>query len=322
MTETIAIAQPGGLSAVILPFGATVHALHLPDGTDVLAGLPDPADHADIRSYRGTIVGRWAGRLPGATYPDPDTGETVALTPNPTGHSQHGGPDGFDRRVWDVVDRTADAVTLRLISDDGDQGFPGRAEVTARYAIKADALIMDYRVTVTRPCPVSLTNHAFFNLAGGGPIGGHQLTVMTDRALTPDADFIASTNPEPVEGTPLDFRSPRELGPVIAHPDLAFLGGLDHAFWLADQITDLRPVARLTDPASGRSMLVETNQPILNVYTANRPKGGRLDPHGAICLEPHLWPNAPNRPDFPDSILRPGAEYRHLTRLSFTGIRP
>lgn len=315
MTDGVHLTGPDGMRAVILTRGAALHSWCLPSGAEVVMGHDDPT----LRAYRGVIVGRYAGRLPGAQITV--DGQTHRLDANDGAHCLHGGARGFDTRDWTVANATVENATFSLTSPDGDQGFPGEARITARYTLTPGTLTLEITATVTRPCPVSLTNHAFFNLAGGGTVADHHLMIPTAQVLPTDAEGLPAGPPEFATGT-LDFTTPRPLGPALADPRHAARGGLDHCYILARTPGDLRPAAALTHPPTGRSLTIETNQAALNVYSTNFPLGPGLPRHGALCLEPHLWLNAPNRPDFPDAILRPGATYRHLTRYTLTDGHP
>ena len=301
------IALPSGLSATILAHGATLASLRVPgpDGHpgEVLIGPPPPADHRGERLFRGSSIGRYANRIGGAGFML--DGRQVRLDANEGANTLHGGAEGFDRRDWQVLDRGPRSVVLGLDSPDGDQGFPGALQARADFALDdPGSLTVTYRATVTAPCPVSLTSHGFFNLAGGGPVRDHRLRVAAKRYLPVDAALIPKGPARPVAGTRFDFRDFRPL-PGPDEP------GLDHCLCL-DHGPGLRPVAWLEDRASGRAMRLSTDQPGLQVFLA------RLPAAEALCLEPQAWPDAPNRNDFPDAILRPGQIYTNTIRLDFT----
>lgn len=307
--KALTIGLPSGIRAAILPFGATLHRLRVPDLNgqlgDVVLGLPDPAGHRHMRSFRGTTIGRFANRISGAHFTL--DGAEYRLDANEGPNTLHGGSEGFDRRDWEVAAHWMSAVTLRLASADGDQGFPGALEVEAEFALTPPAtLTITYRAHVSRACPVSITSHGFFNLAGGGHIGDHMLQIAAQHYLPVDDQMIPLSEARDVAGTALDFRTSRQVG------DTDF----DHCLCL-DPAAGLREVATLYDPASGREMRLESNQPGLQLYTVNTPNVD-LAPHHAVCLEPQAWPDAPNHPDFPDAILRPGETYENQIRFVFS----
>lgn len=331
----ITLSLPSGSSAQIHPRGATLHALSVPDRDgrlgDILAA-PEIAGGGP-RLFMGATVGRYANRIAGATFSL--DGQQHRLVANDGPHCLHGGANGFDRRLWDVEARRARSVTLTLVSPEGDQGFPGRMEVAVTYDLseQAGAVLLDITMTATTDaaCPVSLTNHAYFNLGGVDDpaairaIDDHVLTVNAARYLPVTAEAIPLPDaPAPVEGTPFDLRG----GPIIAErlragdPQLLAVRGLDHCFCLDGD--GRRLAAELGHPASGRVMRMWTDQPGLQVYTGNwldgtaRGKAGAAYRMGdAICLEPGAWPDAPNRPDFPNTVLRPDQNYLHRMTLEF-----
>lgn len=307
--KALTIGLPSGIRAAILPFGATLQSLRVPDRNgqlgDVVLGLSDPAALRGERSFRGTTVGRYANRIAGARFTL--DGTEHRLDANEGANTLHGGAEGFDRCEWEVAAHWMSAVTLRLASDDGDQGFPGALEVEAEFALTAPAtLTITYRARVSRACPVSITSHGFFNLSGGGHIGDHMLQIAAQHFLPVDDQLIPTGALRGVAGTPFDFRKPRPMGGE----------DFDHCFCL-DPAEGMREVASLFDPASGREMRLESNQPGLQLYTVNTPNA-ELAPHHAVCLEPQAWPDAPNHPEFPDAILRPGETYENQIRFVFS----
>lgn len=340
----IRLGLPGGFAADIDPFGATLVALRVPDATgrpaDVLAGVADPRAG---RGFFGVTVGRFANRIAGARF-DLD-GVTHRLSANDGAHTLHGGAEGFDRRDWAVVDRSDAAVTLALVSPDGDQGFPGRLEARVTYGVQDNGpadpggvgrLAITMTATADRATPVSLTNHAFFNLEGTDDpaairaVDDHRLTIAAARYLSVDGTAIPLADaPQPVAGTPFDFRVPRPIGQGLrsGHPQLLRGRGYDHCFALDG--AGFRQAAVLVDPRSGRRMALWSDAPGLQLYTANGLDGTVAGKAGAayrmgdaVCLEPGAWPDSPNRPDFPPCILRPGTVHRHRMALAFSALSP
>ncbi|TMV90618.1 galactose mutarotase [Thioclava sp. BHET1] len=300
---TCVIALPSGMSATILPFGATLHSLRVPDRAgvagEVLVGQPEPAQRRDARSFHGATIGRFANRIREARFTL--DGTTYDLSANESPNLLHGGADGFDQRDWEVIAQSDTAVTLRLHSPAGDQGFPGTLDLTAEFALHAPGtLSLTYRARASESCPVSITSHGYFNLNGGGDISGHELEIAAPHYLPIDAQTLPAGAPQPVAGTAFDFRTPR---PVLREGE----PGFDHCFCFAPEDTQ-GDRAVLYDPTSGREMRLRSNHPGVQFYTTP----------SSLCLEPQHWPDAPNRPDFPDATLRPGEDYTHRIEMIFS----
>lgn len=317
------LADPDGISASVLTYGAILQScvVPAPDGTpgNVVLALAELGDYAADPAYLGAVVGRYANRIAGGRFSL--DGVTYTLPTNDRGNTLHGGPHGFHRQVWQAsgfTDTHRAGVTLQLSSPHGDMGFPGTLHTQVTYTVERTGMLtVDYQATTDRPTVVNLTQHAYWNLAGGGDILGHQLSVEAAKYLPVDATGIPLGAPEPVSGTPFELR--RSIGQALhdEHPQITAAGGIDHCFVLNGGRTDTpRFAARLTDPGSGRVMETWTTEPGLQVYTANH-----LDvpfaPRAGACLETQHFPNAPNRPDFPSTVLRPGQTYRSTTEYRF-----
>jgi aldose 1-epimerase len=302
-----------GLAVTVWTYGATVVEVRVPDrdgaAANVVVRLPDLDGYQDRarNPYLGATVGRFCRSVAGGGF----TLDRVAhrLDRNDGRHQVHGGTFGFDRLVWDAeADRDGDRLRLHLTlaSPDGDQGYPGDLLAEADYIVDAEGrLTIEYSATTSAPTVVGLTNHAFWNLAGSGTIDGHLLAVNADRALVFDEELIPVPGPPAaVTGTELDFSSPRRIGG----------DRLDNCFVLDDPGW----TAELSDPHSGRTLLLTTDQPGIGVYSGDfftsRPRSG-------LCLETGALPDAPNRPDFPTARLDPGDRYRHRTVYAFS-VRP
>ncbi|MFF9647259.1 aldose epimerase family protein [Kitasatospora aureofaciens] len=327
--------QVGGVRAEILTYGGILHSLHVPDAAgrrdSVVLNLPTLEEYTHTSPYLGALVGRYANRIAGGCFTL--DGRVIRLPTNDRGHTLHGGPDGFDRRIWHAEPVRLPgraAIRLNLHSPAGDMGFPGAVEVSCRYSLDAAATLrLDYCATTDAPTPVNLTNHAYFNLSGrsGGSVLGHILTLDGDGYLPTTPDGIPYGPITPVAGTPFDFRTPHPLGSRIRmnDPQLRAAGGYDHCWVLAPGPRGaLRRAARLADPGSGRLMEVWTTEPGLQVYTGNMLDGSLagLDGkpyrrHSAICLETQHYPDSPNRPEYPDTVLRPGVTHRSATEYRF-----
>jgi aldose 1-epimerase len=293
---------------------------------NVVLGAVDLAGYAASDAHFGALIGRYANRIAGGRFKL--DGQTYQLPRNEGRNTMHGGPEGFDRRVWRVEAADATSLTLAYRSPDGEQGFPGNLDVTVTYRLEDDdTLAIDYAAVTDRPTIVNLTNHSYFNLAGegAGSALGHVVTVAADTLLETDAEQIPTGAILPVAGTPFDFRTATALGARIraAHPQLALAHGYDHTYVLGGDGT-LRVVARAVDPESGRCLTVATTQPGLQLYTANMldgtvtGSGGGLYRAGdAVCFEAQGFPDAPNHPDFPSTVLRPDAPFRATTTYRF-----
>lgn len=327
-----------GVGAEILTYGGILHALHVPDRAgrraSVVLALPDVPAYAERSPYFGAIVGRYANRIGGARFLL--DGRLHRLPANDAGHTLHGGPDGFHRRVWDA-EPLPGALRLTLHSPDGEMGFPGALDVTATYALDDEGtLALSFEARTDRPTVVNLTNHAYFNLAGPaaepGPPGGgilrHMLRIDADGFLPVSSEAIPWGPEQLVTGTPFDFTSPRAIGEGIGSPDpqITAAKGYDHCYVLRPGAgpAGLRTAAVLHDPGSGRTLEVRTTEPGVQLYTANRldgtlagPDGRRHGRHDAVCLETQHFPDSPNRAAYPSTVLRPGEVARSRTQFRF-----
>ena len=319
-----------GLSARVMTHGATLIAVETPDRTGQFANvtlfLDRFADYLAGHPLFGSVVGRYANRIAGAKFTI--DGVTHAVTPNAAPHHIHGGKNGFHKRIWTARPlREADSagVELTLTSTDGDEGFPGKLTAKIVYRLtNRDELFIEYTAHTDKPTHVNLTNHAYWNLAGAGNGNalGHRLTLHADRFLPADDKKIPTGEIAPVRGTPMDFTQPHTIGERIARiPG----GGYDHCYVVNRKPGEtLAHAARVEDPKSGRIMDVFTTEPGVQLYTANylsdklKGAGKPYGKHHALCLEAQKFPNAPNQPNFPTSLLRPGETYHHVTMHRFT----
>ncbi len=327
-----------GFEVAIITFGAAVQALRAPDRegrcADVVLGHDALAPYLARRQFFGATVGRYANRIAGGCFKL--DGRRIQLPLNDGPNSLHGGPDGFDRRLWQIEaagGTPAASVTLSYASPEGEGGFPGALGARVTFALTGDtAFSITFEAVTDRPTVVNLTNHNFFNLAGaesGIDALDHRLVIEADTFLATDADAIPLRQ-EPVADSPFDFTRLRLIGERIrdAHEQLRLRGGYDHNFCLRGGRTGTpRPVARVEHPASGRTMTLMTDQPGLQFYSGNfldgtaAGKGGRLyRQYDAFCLEPQIWPDAPNRPEFPSARLNPNETYRHVSVFEFSTV--
>jgi aldose 1-epimerase len=326
--ELITLRGAAGFEAAIIPYGATLQALRVPDragqSDDIVLGHDDLDGYLTARRYFGATIGRYANRIAGASFQL--DGTKVTLDANDGANMLHGGLSGFDRKLWridDVGTQREPSVALSCTSADGEGGFPGRLDVRVIYCVSGPTeLSVTFEATTDRPTVVNLTNHSFFNLDGarsGRDILGHRLSIAAERFLAIDACSIPFREPpRSVEGTPFDFRQSETIGARIRtdHEQLRHGRGYDHNFCLAQE-HGLRLAARLESPRSGRVLELCTDQPGLQFYSGNfldgtaAGKGGRLYRQSdALCLEPQNWPDTPNRADFPSARLEPGQRYR------------
>lgn len=302
----------------VLTLGAAIHTLTVPGGNgerrNVVLGHRSVEDRLASPAYVGSTVGRYANRIGGASY-ELD-GRTVRLAANDGSGSLHGGPDGFDRRLWEIVSYGADEVVLELVSPDGDQGFPGTLTVRATYRVIGDDLTCELAATTDAPTLVNLTNHAYLNLdgEGSGTTDDHLLEVEADDYL-PVAGGLP-TGVEPVDGTPFDLRRPTRVGVVVrdGHPQVAASRGLDHCFVVRGE--GLRRHATLSSARTDIRVELWSDQPGVQVFTGNfdvavpSHGGGTYRAGDGIALEPQLFPDTPHHPDWPTAVLRSGETYR------------
>ena len=318
------------MTVSVLEYGAIVQSIRVPDRdgqiADVVLGYDTVAGYERDRFYLGAVVGRCAGRIGGAAFTL--DGARHALSPNDPPNHLHGGFRGFGKVTWRARE-IEDGVVLEHTSPDGDEGYPGTLDVRVTYTLsRENVLAVEYHAVTDRPTPVSLTQHAYFNLVGegSGDVLDHELTVHA-ASFTPLNERLLPTGEiAPVEGTPLDFRAPHRVGERIGADDaqLRIAGGYDHNFVIDGAPGVLRPAARLADPASGRVLEVFTTEPGMQLYTGNfldgtaGKHGHRYGPRAGLCLETQHFPDSPNRPGFPSVILRPGEAYRSRTEFRFS----
>ena len=313
----------GPCAVELLPFGAAVRAIRVPDRagtpTDICLGYDRLEQYRELDACLGGTIGRCANRIGGGTF---SLGGTVyRLGRNEGENTLHGGAVGFHRRLWDYA-LGENRVVFTLRSPDGEEGFPGNLQVEAAYTLEGGALTVEYRGVSDADTVVNLTNHAYFNLAGhdGGPVTDHRLTVRADR-YTPADGGIPTGELAAVGGTPLDFRAPGVLGERLGDPFLAPTRGYDHNLVLRG---GPGAAAEVWCPRTGIALALETSLPGVQLYTAGwlaeRPgKGGAVyGPGHALCLEPQYFPDAVNHPAFPSPVLRAGELYRQFLRFRFS----
>lgn len=323
-----------GMRVRAMSYGAIIQEIMVPDrsGTpgDVVLGFDSLAGYLHDSPYFGALVGRYANRIAGGRFTL--DGVTYHLARNNGPNALHGGVRGFDKVVWQgEAFRHGDSVgvTFSHTSPDGDEGYPGTVRVRVRYTLTPDDhLVVDYHAVTDKATPLNLSQHSYFNLAGegSGPVLPELLTVHADAFTPVDSTLIPTGEIRPVAGTPFDFRTPHAIGARIDQPDrqLHIAGGYDHNFVLARTGPGLFHAVHLLAPSSGRTLDVFTTQPGLQLYTGNFLDGtltGKRGHHythrGALCLETQHFPDSPNHPAFPSTILRPGTQFQSRTVFAF-----
>ncbi|MFF8091881.1 aldose epimerase family protein [Streptomyces sp. NPDC016675] len=327
--------ENGGTRMKVLSYGGVVQSLEVPDRrgryANVSAGFDNLDDYVASSPYFGALIGRYGNRIGRGRFTL--DGKAHQLSVNDGEQSLHGGAQGFDKRVWDVEPFTAGSdvgLVLYYTSVDGEMGYPGtlRSKVTYTLTRRGEWRI-DYEATTDKATVVNLTSHVYWNLAGegSGTIEDHELSIAASRYTPTDAGLIPTGELAKVSGTPFDFRRAKTVGRDLrdAHPQLVTAKGFDHNWVLDKGVTD-RPehIATLRDPASGRTLRIATDQPGLQFYSGNfldgtlTGTGGSLYRQGdALCLETQHFPDSPNQPSFPSTVLRPGQTYRTTTVHSF-----
>ncbi|MES1200614.1 MAG: aldose epimerase family protein [Pseudomonadota bacterium] len=323
-----------GVQARILTLGACVQSLQVQgaDGCaeDVVLGHDNIAQYVEKPLYLGCTIGRFANRIAGGRF-ELD-GQAYDLVKSDGPNTLHGGLRGFDKVLWRIEAVSADSVTLTYVSPDGDQGFPGTLTASATYAVTdTQELVATFEARTDKPTIVSMTNHCYFNLAGansGKSILDHHLTIFADAFTPVDETAIPTGELRSVSGTPFDFREARRIGAHIDDADAQLrLGrGYDHNLAVHfERSASPRYAARLEHRESGRALDLFTTEPGLQFYSGNFLDGTLIGkggtPYGfrsALCLEPQLFPNAPNEPRFASPRLDPGEIYRHVSIYKFS----
>ena len=338
-SEMVKLRGDNGFEARIITYGAALQAIFTPDRAghlaDVVLGRDDLEGYVAVRRFLGATIGRYANRIANGAF-ELD-GHRFQLPTNDGANALHGGLAGFDRKNWTITalgEKPAPFVTLSYDSPDGEEGYPGRLQTSITYSISgAMELSAAFSAETDKPTIVNLTNHSFFNLAGveagGRGILDHHLTIAADTYLPVSAAGLPlGGGPSRVDGTPFDFRIPHRVGVRLrdAFEQVQIRQGYDHNFCLRGGGTgDPRLAARVEDPKSGRVLEVLTNQPGVQFYSGNFLDGTVTGKYGrvhrqydALCLEPQVYPNTPNRPDYPSARLDPGQTYRHTSRYRFS----
>lgn len=335
--EIVRLRGDNGFEVRLITYGAALQSIFAPDRAgrlaDVVLGRDDLAGYLAARRFLGATVGRYANRIANGTF-ELD-GERFQLPTNDGPNALHGGLSGFDRKPWSITALGEDPmpfVTLSYVSADGEEGYPGQLKTDITYRISGGTeLSVTFSAATDKPTIVNLTNHSFFNLAGveaGGDILDHHVTIAADSYLPVSAAGIPLDAPSRVDATPFDFRNSHRVGARLrdANEQVLIRQGYDHNFCLrGGATTESRFAARVEDPGSGRVLELWTNQPGVQFYSGNFLDGTVTGKYGrvhrqydALCLEPQVYPNTPNRPDFPSARLDPGQVYRHTSLYRFS----
>ncbi|SHG49451.1 aldose epimerase family protein [Massilia sp. CF038] len=322
-----------GLIVNISDFGGVITRIHTPDRhgnmADIVLGFDDVAPYAGNSPYFGALIGRYGNRLRNGRFQI--DGQSWQLPVNHGDNHLHGGENGFHKVLWRALpfqETNAVGLTLMHRSVHGAQGYPGTLDVTVVYELNNDnELVLAFDAVSDQATPVNLTQHSYFNLAGGGSILGHELQINADAYTPVDSALIPYGDIEPVAGTPFDFRTPHTIGARIGQDDqqLRHGSGYDHNFVLrrrAGQSSVL--AARVREPVSGRVLELFTEEPGVQFYSGNfldgslKGKGQTYEHRSGFCLEPQHFPDSPNNPSFPNTILRPGEVYATVSRFKFS----
>ena len=321
----------GRLSCEIITFGAALRALFVPDRdgrmVDVVLGYETLEEYQNQDAYLGAVVGRYANRIARGKFVL--NGQEYDLAVNNGPNHLHGGVVGFSYKVWKVEELTCDRAVLAMESPDGEEGYPGHLFVRVTYTLNEDSLSIRYHAESDRDTPCNLTNHAYFNLAGqgSGPVLEQEIALCARHYTPTDADSIPLGTVEPVAGTPMDLRALTAIGAYIERDFIQLVQGqgYDHNYVVDGEPGQLRPAALARCAATGIEMSVATTLPGVQFYTANYLEQGRAGKRGAVygprhgfCLETQFYPDSPNQPQFPTSILKAGEIFEQETRFVFS----
>jgi aldose 1-epimerase len=335
---SVTLTNAKGMSATVIAYGAALQSVIVPDRAgqkaDVLLGYSDLQHYLDKGQYFGGTVGRFANRIAAGQFTL--DGKRYQVPVNDGKNALHGGTQGFDKVLWQIVsvkDGATASVTLRYVSRDGDQGYPGTMTVDATYSLdENDHLTIEYVATTDKPTIVNISNHSYWNLSGEGSANGamgHRVTIPAETYLPTDAGSIPTGSFMSVAGTVFDFRTPHVINDRVrdaSDQQIEFARGYDHNWVIGKTVTpDQHMMAKVEDPASGRAFELWSNQPGLQFYSGNfldgttHGKANRVYRMGdAIVMEPQIFPDAPNQKGFPDARLAPGQTYRNVMTYRFT----
>ncbi len=330
--ESYTLTNAAGMSVSILNYGGTITSISVPDKEgkkgNVVLGFDSLSGYLQKENpYFGSLIGRYGNRIANAKFSL--DGKTYQLAANNNGNSLHGGNKGYDKVVWEAEQQAGDtSLLLTYISKDGEEGYPGNVTIKVTYTLTAASeLKIDYTATTDKATPINLTNHAYFNLSAGkdSTILNHLLWINADKYTIVNDNLIPTGALPSVKGTPMDFTEAKQIGKEIAQVK----GGYDHNWVLNRKGTDPEKIAELSDTASGRKMEVWTTEPGVQFYSGNFLDGtlkhtynkSSYIKHAGLCLETQHFPDSPNQPSFPNTILKPGETYRQTTIYKFDVIK-
>jgi aldose 1-epimerase len=331
--ELFTLTNASGMEVRLINFGGIVTAIKVPDRqgkpADVVLGYDSIEGYTQNPAYLGATVGRYANRIGKAQFTL--DGKTYTLAANNNGNSLHGGTKGFDKALWhaEPFEKSGTVgVVLSHVSPDGDEGYPGTLSVRVTFTLtSANELSLDYSATTDKPTVLNLTHHDYFNLAGegSGDALGHLVTIDADRYAPVDGNMLPLGTFADVAGTPFDFRKPMTIGARIGAQDrqLEIGAGYDHSFVVRHKGSDLARAARVEEPKSGRVLEVRTTEPAVQFYSANYlevtgKSGHTYGKRHAFCLETQHFPDSPNKPSLPSTVLRPGQTFHSRTVYAFS----
>lgn len=333
-TRLYALTNENGCELTICNFGARIISLLVPDNNGNMVDVVTGHDSIDTilttgDRYFGVICGRYANRIARGNFElDGITYDNLAINNGP--NNLHGGIKGFNEQVWDAEQLDNQTIVLRYTSPDGEEGFPGNLSATVTYRLTQDNSVdITYEATTDKATVVNLTNHAFFNLSGVGEttVDDHTLTIKASHYLPTDETAIPYGDPAPVAGTPMAFDTPHTIGERIDEPfeQLIFGHGYDHCYVLDKGDGIYAEVAECSSPRTGIVLTVLTTEPGIQLYTANWLDGKNIGKHGkyynartSFCLETQHYPDSPNHPQYPSTILRPGETFKSHTTFKFS----
>lgn len=334
VVDQISLRSPSGVEMDVITYGGTITSLRTPDRSgaldDIVLGFDGIESYLTQSPYFGCLIGRYGNRIGKAKFSLDGKPYTLAANNGP--NHLHGGVKGWDKVIWagePFQNATSVGVVLTYTSKDGEEGYPGTVKATVTYTLTdMGQLVVDYKATTDKATVINLTQHSYFNLAGSkaNDILGHELTLNAPQYTPVDDTLIPTGEIASVEGTPLDFRKPTTIGARINDPHVQIKYGLgyDHNWVLARTGPGLVEAARVVEPVTGRTMTISTTEPGIQFYSGNflkgdlKGKGGRVYPHrSGFCLETQHYPDSPNRPNFPSTVLKPGEEYKSQTVFTF-----
>lgn len=327
--QLFSLTSDRGMEVEIINYGGIIASIRVPDRDgkidDVVLGHNTLEGYLNRSRYFGALIGRYANRISRGTFAL--NGDSYSLATNNGENHLHGGLKGFDKVVWNATE-LAGGLQLSYLSRDGEEGYPGSLEAAVNYALTdANELQIEYLANTDEDTIINLTNHSYFNLAGGGTILDHEVTINAEAFTPVDQGLIPTGEIRGVKDTPMDFTSATPIGARINddYEQLRVAGGYDHNFVLRTGLDRFRVAATLHETKSGRVMHVSTTQPGMQFYSGNFlngsivGKGGTpYEKHSACCFETQHFPDSPNQPSFPTTVLKPGEQFRHTTTFKFS----